>query len=57
MYVGSLRRGGGEAQGAFRKEIEELPHLPDSCPNEYVAARMVYPADLLAKNISGYALL
>ena len=38
------------------KEIEELPHLPDSCPNEYVAARMVYPADLLAKNISGYAL-
>ena len=55
VYVG-IYSVGVKQRSPSGKEIEELPHLPDSCPNEYVAARMVYPADLLAKNISGYAL-
>ena len=38
------------------KRIEELAHFPDMTPEEYIAGQMVYPADLLEKNIPGFAL-
>ena len=55
MYVG-IYQVGPQQRSLSGKQIEELAHLSGTTPEEYIADQMVYPANLLAKNISGYAL-
>ena len=54
MYVG-IYQVGPQQRSLSGKQIEELAHLSGTTPEEYIADQMVYPANLLAKNISGYA--
>ena len=55
MYVG-IYQVGPQQRSLSGKQIEELAHLSGTTPEEYIADQMVYPENLLAKNISGYAL-
>lgn len=38
------------------RQIDELAHFAEGTPEEYIAGQMIYPAGLLAENVSGYAL-
>lgn len=55
MYVGIYQIGAGQRSLSGR-QIEELAHFSAGIPEEYIASHMVYPANLLAKHIAGYAL-
>ncbi len=55
MYVG-IYSVGPKLKTHSGKQIEELPCLADVCVREYVARQMIYPAELLKDNVSGYAL-
>lgn len=55
LYMG-IYQVGPKLKPHSAKLIEELPHLADVTPEEYVDSLMIYPAELLAENISGYAL-
>ena len=55
MYVG-IYSVGPKLKTHSGKQIEELPCLTDVCVREYVAGQMIYPAELLKDNVSGYAL-
>ena len=55
MYVG-IYSVGPKLKTHSGKQIEELPHLTDVCAQEYAAGQMVYPAELLKNNVSGYSL-
>ena len=55
IYVG-IYQVGPRSRALSGKRIEELAHFPDMTPEEYIAGQMVYPVDLLEKNIPGFAL-
>lgn len=55
MYVG-IYLVGPRSKTLSGRPIDELAHFSDGTPEEYVAAHMIYPAGLLADNVSGYAL-
>lgn len=55
MYVG-IYEIGPKLKPHSAKLVEELPHLPGLTSEEFVDSSMIYPAELLAKNVSGYAL-
>lgn len=55
VYVG-IYLVGPRQKALSGKQIEELAYFPDSAPEEYIANEIVYPAGLLAKRVSGYAL-
>lgn len=38
------------------RELEAVPQFPDFTPESYAAEHVVYPAELLAKGVKGYAL-
>ena len=56
MYVGVYSIGLQQKGLAGKQRIDELPHFSKGTVEEYIAAQMVYPAALLTKNSSGYAL-
>ena len=55
MYVG-IYPVGPRAKTLSGKQVEEPAHFSAMSPEEYIASEMVYPAGLLEKNVSGYAL-
>lgn len=55
LYVGIYLTGPSSVSLSGR-QIEDLAHFADDTPEDYIAAHMIYPAELLKKNISGYAL-
>lgn len=55
MYVG-IYAVGPQLKGVSGKLLEEFPRFPNVQPEEYIANQMVYPANLLAKNVRGFAL-
>ena len=55
MYVG-IYPVGPRAKTLSGKQVEEPAHFSAKSPEEYIANEMVYPAGLLEKNVSGYAL-
>ena len=55
VYVG-IYQVGPSSNTLSGKEVEELAHFSDASVEEYIAEQMVYPEDLLAKNVSGYVL-
>lgn len=55
MYVG-IYPVGPRAKTLSGRQVEEPAHFSAMSPEEYIANEMVYPAGLLEKNVSGYAL-
>lgn len=55
MYMG-IYQIGPQARTLSGKQVEELAHFSDMNVEEYIADQMIYPADLLEKKVSGYAL-
>lgn len=55
LYVG-IYQVGPQLKTLSGKLVEELPHLPGLTPEEYVAGQIIYPKQLLTKNVEGYAL-
>lgn len=55
MYVG-IYQIGPQARTLSGKQVEELAHFSDMNVEEYIADQMIYPAGLLEKKVSGYAL-
>lgn len=55
MYVG-IYSVGPAAKARSGKLLDEVPRFPQMTPEAYIAAKMVYPAELLKKKVAGYAL-
>ena len=55
MYVGIFFIG-LQQKGLAGKQIDEYPGFSQGSPEKYMMKQMIYPAALLAKNLSGYAL-